>query len=49
MIYETGSAEEREARIRHRIDRAFAEDADKWEANHQLALQDIEDILDEEK
>jgi hypothetical protein len=34
-------------KIRHRIDRAFAEDADKWEADHQLALQDIEEILDE--
>lgn len=35
-------------KIRHRVDRAFAEDADKWEGDHQLALEDIERIMDGE-
>ncbi len=32
-------------RIRYRIDRAFAEDADKYEADKHAALEDIEKIL----
>jgi hypothetical protein len=36
-------------RIRQRIDRAFAEDADKWEADKHSALEDIEKIIDEGK
>jgi hypothetical protein len=33
------------ARIQARIDRAFADDADKWESDKSLALQDIERII----
>lgn len=39
--------EDQERRIRHRIDRAFAEDADKWETDKHSALEDIEEILNE--
>lgn len=35
-------------KIRHRIDRAFAEDADKYEADKHAALEDIERIMDGE-
>ncbi len=39
---------DQERRIRARIDRAFADDADKWEADKHSALEDIETIMDED-
>jgi len=36
-------------RIRRRIDRAFAEDADKWEADRHSALEDVLEIIEERK
>jgi len=38
---------DQESRIRARIARAFAEDADKYEADKHSALEDIEEIMDE--
>lgn len=38
---------DQERRIRARIDRAFADDADKYESDKHSALEDIETILDE--
>lgn len=39
--------QDQEQRIRARIARAFADDADKYESDKHSALEDIETILDE--
>lgn len=39
--------QDKEFRIRQRIERAFAEDATKYESDKHMALEDIERILDE--
>jgi hypothetical protein len=38
---------DQERRIRQRINRAFADDADKYESDKHSALEDVLDILNE--